>query len=230
MVRINKNGDVYVKMLYWGPAGSGKTTAVDTLYRLTKEKYSDIVEPYGNLTKIAMASGSTLYFDRGIFQSKKQSKIFYHVYTVAGQARFSPLRKRIFTGTDGVIFLFDGQPSRYDENIESLKELKNVADDRLISEIPLLVMVNKQDLPKTYKKAAVEEILKKENLFFEPKHKFYEWNPIVYETVALYDNVQNVFQVYSELARRTALYQVYGDGRAPFTKVKYQPTNNVPEL
>lgn len=230
MVRINKNGDVYVKMLYWGPAGCGKTTAVDTLYRLTKEKYSDIVEPTGNLTKIAMASGSTLYFDRGIFQSKKQSKIFYHVYTVAGQSRFSPLRKRIFTGTDGVIFMFDGQESRYEENIESLKELKNVAQDRLISEIPLLVMVNKQDIPKSLKKPQVEEFLKKENLFFEPSHKLYAWNPIVYETIALYENAQNIFQVYSELARRTALYQVYGDGKAPISTKKYQPTNKVPDL
>lgn len=230
MVRVNKNGDVYVKLLYWGPAGSGKTTAVDTLYRLTEERYSDSYIPTGTLTKIAMASGSTLYFDRGILQSKTQSKIFYHIYTVAGQARFSPLRKRIFTGTDGVIFMFDGQRSRYDENVESLKELKNVAQDRLISEMPLLVMVNKQDLPNTYKKKEVEEILKKENLFYEPNHKYYPWNPIVYETVALYENAQNVFQVYSELARRTALYQAYGDGKAPTTTKKYKPTNKVPEL
>ena len=194
MVRINKAGEVFVKLLYWGCAGSGKTTAVDTLYRLTKEgKFSQDVEPTGNLTKIAMASGSTLYFDRGIFQSKKQSKIFYHVYTVAGQTRFSPLRKKIFVGTDGVVFVFDAQKSRLADNIESLKELKNVADNKLISHIPLLVMVNKQDLPDSMKKAEVEAILKEEGLFNDPGHALHAWNPIVYETVALYSNAANVY-------------------------------------
>ena len=62
MVRINKTGEVYIKMLFWGPAGSGKTTAVDTLYRSSREKNNDEIEPTGTLTKIAMASGSTLYF------------------------------------------------------------------------------------------------------------------------------------------------------------------------
>ncbi|KKM60802.1 hypothetical protein LCGC14_1538200, partial [marine sediment metagenome] len=87
MVRFTADHKVYIKILYWGMAGCGKTTIVDTLYRYTKENEKDI-EPTGNLTKISMASGSTLYFDRGIFQSTKQQsrgKVFYHVYTVAGQ-------------------------------------------------------------------------------------------------------------------------------------------------
>ncbi|UYP46543.1 hypothetical protein NEF87_002828 [Candidatus Lokiarchaeum ossiferum] len=230
MVRINKNGEVFVKLLYWGPAGGGKTTAIDTLYRLTKEQYSDTVEPTGNLTKIAMASGSTLYFDRGIFQSKKQSKIFYHIYTVAGQARFSPLRKKIFTGTDGIIFVFDAQRSRLADNIQSLKELKNVSNQRLISELPLLIMVNKQDLPNTMKKAEVEQILAQENLFFAPREKLHAWNPIVYETIALYSNAQNVYQIFAELARRTALYQALGNGKAPDMTKKPNLPSHVPDL
>lgn len=230
MVRINKNGEVFVKLLYWGCAGSGKTTAVDSLYRLCKEKYNDVVEPTGNLTKIAMASGSTLYFDRGIFQSKKQNQIYYHVYTVAGQQRFSPLRKKIFMGTDGVVFLFDAQKNRLEDNISSLKELKNVAGGRIISELPMLVMVNKQDLPNTMKKKEVEEILQKENLFFPPNHPLHAWNPIVYETIALYSNAQNIYPVFAELARRTALYQAIGDGKAPDTSKPVTLPDNVPDL
>ncbi len=229
MVRINKSGEVFVKILYWGCAGSGKTTAVDTLYRLTKEQYTDDVKPTGNLTKIAMASGSTLYFDRGIFQSKKQDKIYYHVYTVAGQKRFSPLRKKIFIGTDGIIFMFDGQRSRMEDNIESLKELKKVADNKLISHIPFLVMVNKQDLPNTLTKAEVEEVLKEQGLFYDVDHPLYDWNPIVYETVALYSNHQKVYQVFAEACRRTSLYQALGDGKAP-KRTKVKLSKDVPEL
>lgn len=229
MVRINKTGEVFVKLLYWGCAGCGKTTAVDSLYRLCKEKYNDAVEPTGTLTKIAMASGSTLYFDRGIFQSKKQVKIYYHVYTTAGQSRFSPLRKKIFTGTDGVIFIFDAQRARIDDNIEALKELKNIAEGKLISEIPMLVMVNKQDLPNPMKKTDAERILIEENLFFQPGHQLSHWNPIIYESVSLFNNERNVYQVFAELARRTALYQAYGEGKAPDMTKPSLPTN-VPDL
>lgn len=230
MVYMNKAGEVFVKLLYWGCANSGKTTAVDTLYRITKELAKSEVEPTGNLTKIAMASGSTLYFDRGIFQSKAQNKIFYHVYTVAGQNRFSPLRKRIFVRTDGIIFVFDAQRSRLEDNIESLKELKNVAEGKLISYYPLLVMVNKQDLPNAMRKPEVEQILKQEGLLYEPGHPLYGWNPIVYESIALYDRVSNVYQVFSEAARRIALYQVLGGGKAPDTSKPINLPKDVPDL
>jgi len=101
MVRYTNDGKVYIKILYWGMAGSGKTTILETLYKLTTENEKDI-EPFGDLTKIAKTSGATLYFDRCIFQSTKQKNrgtVFYHLYTVAGQKRFSPLRKKVFKDT-----------------------------------------------------------------------------------------------------------------------------------
>lgn len=214
MVRFTADHKVYIKILYWGMGGSGKTTIVDTLYRLTKENKKDI-EPTGNLTKISMASGSTLYFDRGIFQSTKQKKVFYHVYTVAGQNRFSPLRKKIFKGTDGVIFTVDSQTHFFEDNIESLKELKNVTRGKLINEIPLIVMLNKQDLTEVIGEEDFKQILKDERLWFEPDNELYIWNPIIYKTCALWDKRKDIYRSFSECARRTVLYQIYGNGGAP---------------
>jgi len=214
MVRFTADHKVYIKILYWGMGGSGKTTIVDTLYRLTKENKKDI-EPTGNLTKISMASGSTLYFDRGIFQSTKQRKVFYHVYTVAGQNRFSPLRKKIFKGTDGVIFTVDSQTHFFEDNIESLKELKNVTRGKLIKEIPLIVMLNKQDLTEVIGEEDFKQILKDERLWFEPDNELYIWNPIIYKTCALWDKRKDIYRSFSECARRTVLYQIYGNGGAP---------------
>jgi signal recognition particle receptor subunit beta len=194
--------------------GSGKTTIVDTLYRLTTEQKKDI-KPTGNLTKISMASGSTLYFDRGIFQSTKQRKVFYHVYTVAGQSRFSPLRKKIFKGTDGVIFTVDSQTHFFEDNIESLKELKNVTRGKLIKEIPLIVMLNKQDLMEVIGEEDFKQILKEEKLWYEPSNELYIWNPIIYKTCALYHKKEGIYRSFSECARRTVLYQIYGNGNAP---------------
>ncbi|MBD3215293.1 MAG: hypothetical protein GF311_21980 [Candidatus Lokiarchaeota archaeon] len=214
MVRFTADHKVYIKILYWGMGGSGKTTIVDTLYRLTKENKKDI-EPTGNLTKISMASGSTLYFDRGIFQSTKQRKVFYHVYTVAGQNRFSPLRKKIFKGTDGVIFTVDSQTHFFEDNIESLKELKNVTRGKLIKEIPMIVMLNKQDLTEVIGEEDFKQILKDEKLWYEPDNELYIWNPIIYKTCALWDKRKDIYRSFSECARRTVLYQIYGNGGAP---------------
>ncbi len=229
MVRWTADHNVYIKILYWGMGGSGKTTVVDTLYRLTKDQKTDI-EPTGNLTKIAMASGSTLYFDRGIFQSTKQRKVFYHVYTVAGQSRFSPLRKKIFKGTDGVIFVVDSQTHFFEDNIESLKELKNITRGQLIREIPLILMINKQDLTEVIGEEDIKQVLKDEKLWFEPDNELYIWNPIIYKTCALFEKQKGIFRSFSECARRTGLYQIYGNGKAPVGDNFLKISKELPDL
>ena len=193
-LKMSSEGKFLLKIVYWGCAGSGKTTAVDTLFKIVKRGNYSIKIKFA-LKKIQNASGATLYFDRGVFQSKIQERIFYHVYTVGGQVRFFPLRKEVFEGNNAIIFVFDGQRSRIEENINSLKELKIISENRL------LVMVNKQDLPNPLKKDEVEEILQQEGLFYPSDHKLNKWNPIVYETIALYENSQNICTIFSELLR-----------------------------
>lgn len=224
MVQFTADGRVYIKILYWGMAGSGKTTIVDTLYRLTKESEKE-VEPSGNLTKISMASGATLYFDKGIFQAteqKSRGKVFYHVYTVAGQRRFSPLRKKIFKGTDGVIFTVDSQTHFFEDNIESLKELKNIAREKLVKEIPLIIMLNKQDLKDIIGIEDFKQVLINEKLLYEPVHELYTKNPIIYATCALYDQRKNIYRSFSECARRIGSNHDY-EFNSPFPSAPPNP-------
>ncbi len=71
--------------------------------------------------------------------------------------------------------------------------------------------------------------MKEAGLYFEPAEPLSEWNPIIYETVALPNNAQNVYRIFSECARRCVMYTVYGDGKAPAQKkVKLPP--DVPDL
>ncbi len=207
MVRFTSDHKVYIKILYWGMGGSGKTTIVDTLHRLTKEQDKEI-RPTGELTKISMESGSTLYFDRGIFQSTKQNKVFYHVYTVAGQSRFSLLRKKIFKGTDGVIFVVDSQTHLFEDNIDSLRELKTIARGALIKEIPFIVMLNKQDLDNVIKEEDFKQVLKDEKLWHDPENELHLSNPIIYETCALYNLQKDIYRSFSECARRTVMSNI----------------------
>jgi len=214
---IVKSGKIYLKIVYYGPANSGKTTILDTLFRITQTQKKDI-RPIENLTKISRTSGSTLYFDRGLFQSTKQEKVFYNVYAVAGQKSFSPLRERVLKGADGIIFVADSQSRFLEENVESLKELVNHSKSQLILETPLIIMLNKQDLNGVIKKIDFQNILGKHDLVFnsEPLNK---WNPKIFETCGLYNKCENVYESFRECARRSVLYHTFGDGSAPLDKI-----------
>jgi GTPase SAR1 family protein len=215
---LYKDGKVYLKIVYWGMGGSGKTTILKTLYKITKESKKDIV-PIGELQIIEKESGATLYFDRGLFQSTKQEKVYYRVYTVAGQKGFSPLRRKIFDKTDdqtdAVILVIDSQTHFLEDNIESLLELKNMARNRLINEIPMIVMLNKQDLDNIIGVEDFKHVLNDEKLWYDTDHKLYIWNPLIYTSCALYDQHKEIYRSFHECARRTVLYHIYGDGKAP---------------
>ena len=165
-----------------------------------------------------MSSGATLYFDRGIFQSKKEKKVFFHVYTVAGQSRFQPLRKKVFMGTDGVLFVTDCSHSRLQDSIDSLKELIRVSEGKLIKKIPLLVMLNRTDVEDDISVAEWEEILRREGVTFEKSNPLSEWNPIIFKN-DIHDNFQEtIYDAFSEITRRCIQYQVYGNDSAPTKK------------
>ncbi|MEJ2250140.1 MAG: ADP-ribosylation factor-like protein [Candidatus Lokiarchaeota archaeon] len=214
---ILKSGNIYLKLVYYGPANSGKTTILDTLFRLTQKEIKDIL-PVENLTKISRTSGSTLYFDRGLFQSTKQERVFYNVYAVAGQKSFSPLRERVLRGADGLIFVADSQLKFLSENIDSLKELIEKSENKLISEIPLIIMLNKQDLENVIKKEDFKKILVKHRLFFE-SGPLSKWNPQIIESCGLIQKHRNIYESFHECARRSVLYQTYGNGKAPLEKI-----------
>ncbi len=217
----HKDGNVYLKIVYYGMGGSGKTTILETLYQLTKDGKREIM-PVHELQKIDRTSGTTLYFDRGLFQSTQKNKVFYRVYTVAGQKSFAPLRIKVFGNleaeTDAVVFVVDSQIKFFEDNIEFLQELKNITNNKLIKKIPIVLMLNKQDLKDIINENDFIQILKQENLWYEPGHELYIWNPLIYKTCALFDQEKDIYRSFYEIARRAGLYHIYGDGEAPTNK------------
>ena len=216
-----KDGNIYIKIVYYGMARSGKTTILETLYKLTKDGKRDII-PVSDLQKIDRTSGATLYFDRGIFQSTKKRKVYYRVYTIAGQKGFSKLRIKVFdkldAETDAVIFVVDSQTKFFEDNIEFLLELKNITKGKLIKFIPFIVMLNKQDLKEIIDHEDFIQILKQENLWYDPQHELNMWNPLIYKTCALFEQEKDIYRSFYEIARRTGLYHIYGEGKAPVDK------------
>jgi signal recognition particle receptor subunit beta len=148
------DGKLYFKIVYWGPSLGGKTTAVKWLF--AKEGMAE-----GKMQSIVDPTGRTLFFDRmvaGIANVKLQ------VYSVAGQRRHKFQRKTILNGVDGIVFLWDAQVEQWNENVWSLDELLDHLGKDLGTSIPIIVMVNKQDLPNVVKREQVLELFKSKGL------------------------------------------------------------------
>ncbi len=189
------DGKLYFKIVYWGPSLGGKTTAVKWLFK--KEGMAE-----GKMQSIVDPTGRTLFFDRmvaGIANVKLQ------IYTVAGQRRHKFQRKTILNGVDGVIFVWDAQVEQWNENVWSLEELiEHVGVGKLGQEIPLIIMINKQDLPNIVKREQVLELLKQKGLEkVRSPMTGDELEIQVYDTIAIQGlNVKRAFQ---QLARDAVL-------------------------
>ncbi len=221
MVSKTADGKTYFKLTYWGPSQGGKTTAVDRLYKIMANNQSKVI-PVTNFQKIDMTGGSTLFFDRGTFQLRGQ-KVFFQVYTVAGQKRFRPLRKTVFTGTDGLVFVADSRLSQWEENVDAFEELISLVkskNKKLIEDYPLIVMLNKRDLPNIIEKAKMEALLKHFELILPPQNPWFLWSSTIYETIAV--RGYQVTRAFAECARRIVLYHLRGHGKAPILAQRSQ--------
>jgi len=126
MVQFNfAERTIKAKVVYYGPAQSGKTTNLEHIHRLT--------DPAGNnrLISLNTAQDRTLFFDLLPFSLGAISGYDFKVqlYTVPGQVQYNATRRVVLAGADAVVFVADSRRA-------VLKE-----------KLPLVLQYNKQDLP-----------------------------------------------------------------------------------
>jgi signal recognition particle receptor subunit beta len=133
-----------LKLVYYGPALSGKTTNLLQLHDLLSR------EGRGDLMMLDTTDDRTIFFDLLPFFLKTPSglKIKIKVYTVPGQVRHDATRKAVLQRADGIAFIADSQLTEASNNFESFDNLeKNLAFVGLeIDKIPLVIQFNKRDL------------------------------------------------------------------------------------
>jgi len=146
--------EISCKVVFYGPGMSGKTTNLEVIH----QKVPD--ENKGEMTSIATEGDRTLFFD---FLPLDLGKVRgmttkFQLYTVPGQIYYASTRKLVLQGADGVIFVADSNPSKVDENNESLKDLSDNLEEYGINirEIPLVIQWNKRDLPNALPVAELE--------------------------------------------------------------------------
>ena len=134
-----------LKVVYYGPALSGKTTNLLRLHELLAR------EQRGDLMVLDTKDDRTIYFDLLPFflQAPSGLKIKLKAYTVPGQVRHDATRKAVLQRADGVVFVADSQIAETANNVESFQNLeRNLKFVGLsLSRLPLVVQYNKRDLP-----------------------------------------------------------------------------------
>lgn len=134
-----------LKLVYYGPALSGKTTNLLCLHEQLHQ------EGWGDLMLLDTTEDRTIYFDLlpFFYQAPSGLKIKLKVYTVPGQVRHDATRKAVLQRADAVVFVADSQVCQQAVNSESFANLEqNLALVGLaIEQLPLVVQYNKRDLP-----------------------------------------------------------------------------------
>lgn len=138
--------EIAIKLVYYGPALSGKTTNLQQIHARMDPKRR------GRLLTLDTKEDRTLYFDLLPLAFKSTSGVTCKVklFTVPGQVMHNTTRKVVLQGCDGVAFVADSQIAETKNNNESFANLKaNMKENRLDpDEIPIVIQFNKRDLPK----------------------------------------------------------------------------------
>ncbi len=143
---INKGLDeINLKIVYYGPGLSGKTTNLEYIYRhLDPTIRSELVS-------LKTREERTLYFDfmqleLGRIKGRKPR---FNLYTVPGQVYYSFSRKIILRGVDGIVFVADSQRARLGDNLDSLLDLEQnlIELGHSLEDFPWVIQYNKRDLP-----------------------------------------------------------------------------------
>lgn len=137
--------EITCKIVYYGPGAGGKTTNLHFVHGNVPSRHR------GELVSLATEQDRTLFFDFLPLDigDVKGFKTKFQLYTVPGQVYYNATRKLVLRGVDGIVFVADSQASRFQDSIDSLKNLEeNLRDYGLdLETIPFVMQYNKRDLP-----------------------------------------------------------------------------------
>ena len=150
MVQFNQGrGELACKLVYFGPAGSGKTTSLRALMsEVPPERCS-------NLTEVVPDDDARLAYEHvelklGKFAGLRTRLLVTSAPFCAGNGT---LMNELWNGVDGVVFVADSAPDRLPDNVRALERLHEVLGGPSVQTanhrrrtVPILFQWNKADL------------------------------------------------------------------------------------
>jgi hypothetical protein len=146
MVQLNNEArEIAIKVVYYGPALSGKTTNLQALYQKIESSTR------GRLMTLDTKDDRTLFFDMMpvFFKTASGIKVKLKLYTVPGQVIHESTRRIVLQGTDAIAFVADSRRSEAAATLAYWNNmLKNLEANGLdYRTLPIVVQMNKRDLP-----------------------------------------------------------------------------------
>lgn len=136
--------ELTVKLVYYGPALSGKTSNLQALHDATDPSAT------GRLMTLETKDDRTLFFDLLplTFRGQGELAVRIKVFTVPGQVIHSSTRRLVVQGADGVAFIADSQVAETQHNAEAFLDLKQnlKANGLALKQMPLIIQFNKRDM------------------------------------------------------------------------------------
>ncbi len=139
-----KSRELTVKLVYYGPALSGKTTNLQAIHKLVES------ETAGRLMTLETRDDRTLFFDLLplTFSSDSGIQVRFKLFTVPGQVIHNATRRLVLQGADGTAFIADSQISETKANREAFLNMRqNLKENGLDNDHPIVIQFNKRDLP-----------------------------------------------------------------------------------
>ncbi len=139
-----KSRELDIKIVYYGPPRSGKTTNLEQIHiRIARKQQA-------RLLSLNTEGDRTLFFDFLPLELKeiRGLKPRINLYTVPGQSIYAATRRIVLEEVDGIVFVADSRPMRYYENLDAMDEMREHlrALGYEPEDIPLVLQFNKRDL------------------------------------------------------------------------------------
>jgi signal recognition particle receptor subunit beta len=154
--------EVAIKLVYYGPALSGKTTNLKALHELTR------ADSRGRLMTLETKDDRTLFFDMLplVFKANVEGgpmNLRVKVFTVPGQVVHASTRRLVLQGADAVAFIADSQVSETENNAASFLDLRENLKElgRSMKDVPLIIQFNKRDLPNVRSDAEIDDLARR---------------------------------------------------------------------
>ena len=152
--------EIHCKIIYYGPAGAGKTSNIKWICRESQDQKAD-------LFSIPLKTKPSAFFDflpldigriRGF-------KTRFHLYTIPGNHLFETSQKLLLKGLDGVFFVADSQKEKMRENRQSLTRLERGLNEEGLSleTLPMVIQYNKRDLENIHSLTYIRSALNRHN-------------------------------------------------------------------
>ena len=199
--------EVTLKLVYYGPALSGKTTNLQQLHRLMGQQTAS------DLLTLNTRDDRTLFFDLlpVRFSTRGGLDIKLKLFTVPGQVMHAATRRIVLQGADGVAFIADSQVAQTRNNNESFADLRrNLAENGIgFDDVAIVIQFNKRDLEGIRSDDEVRHIASK------GKEPVYTATAI--EGVGVAETFLGLADLtWTKLEQRYALAEKFGVGREEF--------------